>query len=123
MSQFAENIEDLVDSPSKYGFCSVEEFTRKHYNKREQMMGRYDDQVAAIYQGDPMLGCLQRYYLENYRVDSLEQAERLAREMGKNLHRDYVVKPQLKHEPGVRQGFYNEVRFVAKATLESRRRW
>lgn len=116
-------IDDVLERPSDYGFCSVDEFTRKHYNKRERMVGRHDDEVTAIDRGDHVLGCLQKYFVGDYRVDSLEQAERLAREMGMNLHRDFVVKPQLRHDPGTRLGFYNEVRFVAKVTIQRRKGW
>lgn len=119
----ASEVNDVLARPHEFGFCTFEEYSRKHYSKREQMIGRHDDEVAAIDRGDPMLGCLQRYYVENYRADSLEQCERIAHEMGMNLHRDFLVKPQLRHDPSTRLGFYNEVRFVPKTTIQRRKSW
>jgi hypothetical protein len=115
--EFAESIEDLAENPAKFGMPTLAEFIRN----KEKYMGRHDDEVAAVDRGDPVLGCRQRYYLEHYRVDSLEQAERIAIDMGLSLHHDFVIDPQLR--PDGAAGFYNEVTFRRKAAVAKRARW
>ena len=116
-----ESIEDLVECPSKFGMPTLEEITRKHYSKREAFYGREDEEIAAIDRGDPILGCRQKYYVEGYRVESLEQAERIARDMGLNLFHDFVVHPQLR--PDGAASFYNEVTFRSKSSVQKRANW
>lgn len=110
-------IDDIAENPTKFGMPTLDEFTRN----KEKWMGRDDDEIAAIDRGDPVLGCRQRYYIENYRVESLEQAERIARDMGLNLFHDFVVHPQLRPDHGA--GFYNEVTFRPKRDLQKRENW
>lgn len=112
-----DSIEELTENPSKFGMPTFEEFSKN----KEKWMGREDDEITAIDCGDPLLGCRQKYYLENYRVESLEQAERIARDMGLNLFHDFIVHPQLRPDGGA--GFYNEVTFRVKSLLEKRKSW
>lgn len=115
------SIEDIVENPTKFGMPTLEEFTKN----KEKYMGRADDEITAVDRGDPQLGCLQRYYIEGdggrYRVDSLEQAERIARDMGRSLSHDFILDPQLR--PDDRGGFYNEVTFRPKASVAKRANW
>lgn len=116
----AESIEELAEDPTKYGAPTAEEFSRN----KEKYLGRPDDEIAAIDRGDPILKCKQVYYIEadaRYRLDSLEQAERIARDMGASLFHDFAACPQLR--PNDSGGFYNEVTFRLKSQLEKRRRW
>jgi hypothetical protein len=113
----AESIEELAENPTKFGMPTFSEFSKN----KEKWMGRADDEIAAIDRGDPMLGCRQKYYVEQYRVESLEQAERIARDMGHDLFHDFVVHPQLRPDGGA--GFYNEVTFRVKASLQKRASW
>lgn len=118
MIDFSEaSIEDIAENPTKFGMPTLEEFVRN----KEKYMGRPDDELIAIDKGDPQLGCLQKYYVDGYRVDSLEQAERIARDMGFDLRHDFVLDPQLR--PDDRGGFYNEVNFRAKASVAKRGNW
>lgn len=120
MSPFAEDIQELQENPTKFGAPTFEEFSRN----RERYMGRYDDMLAAIDKGDTLLKCKQKYYVENYRVDSLEHAERVARDMGANIHNEdhFVIDPQVKPDSSVR-GFHLEVTFRLKRELVKRSRW
>lgn len=92
---------------------------------KEKWMGRLDDEIAAIDRGDPLLGCRQRYYVEDaggrYRVESLEQAERIAVDMGLSLFHDFITDPQLR--PDGASGFFNEVTFRSKRSIEKRAHW
>lgn len=113
-----QTIEDLAENPNKYGMPTFEEFRKN----KEKWMGRADEEIAAIDKGDPMLKCKQRYFIESYRVDSLEQAERIAIDMGYDLFRDFVICPQLRPDETLR-GFYNEVTFRVKDDLKKRESW
>jgi hypothetical protein len=111
------SIQDIAENPERYGMPTLSEFVRN----KEKYMGRPDDELAAIDQGDPQLGCLQKYYVEGYRVDSLDQADRIARDMGYDLCKDFILDPQLR--PDDRGGFYNEVNFRAKSSVTKRSSW
>lgn len=117
-----ESIEDLAENPTKWGMPTFEQFRKN----KERWMGRADDEIAAIDRGDPLLGCRQRYYIEDsgtgkHRVESLEQAERIAVDMGLNLFHDFITDPQLR--PDGAGGFLNEVTFRSKRSIEKRIRW
>lgn len=120
-SSYAESIEELAENPAKFGVPTFDEFRRN----KEKWLGRYDDEVAAIDRGDHNLGCPQRYYLwdgaEEYRVESLEQAERIAGDMGLSLHHDFIVDPQIQDDgPG---SYYNKVTFRSRRAMERRNGW
>jgi hypothetical protein len=113
-----DSIDDLIRNPEAFGFCTFDQFraNRQHWNERFQ--GRKDEEVTAIDRG-LALGCEQRYYIDcagsgTVRLDSLEQGERIASDMGMDLHRDFLVRPQLRQDMTTRRGFYNEVTFVPK---------
>jgi len=112
-----ESLEDIISNPTRFGMPTFEEFRKN----KEKYLGRADDMIAAIDRGDPLLGCRQKYYVEHYRVESLEHAERIARDMGLSLFHDFVIDPQLR--PDDSGGFYNEVTFRAKGLLEERAAW
>lgn len=121
MSAFTRetSIEEMMESPTKFGMPTLSEFMRD----KERYVGRPDDEVVAIDRGDSILKCRQKYYVEGYAVDCLEQGQRIAQEMGLDFFRDFVVKPQLKPDPHSRMGYYNEVSFWSKATIEKRKAW
>lgn len=121
MMEFVETIDELAANPSKYGVPTLEEVTRKYYSKRDQMFGRDDDELIAIDNGDHVLGCLQRYFVEHYPVKSIEQAQRIANDMGFKFPQDFVVDPQLR--PDHSGGFYNEVTFRSRMSIERRKNW
>lgn len=114
-----DDIQDLIDNPTRYGVPTFEEFIK---NKRK-WMGSKDDVLASVDRGDHILKNTYRhkYFVEGYRVDSLEQAERIALDMGFNLYDDFILDPQLKHDESGR--LINEVSFRAKKTLEKRSSW
>lgn len=116
-----DGIDELVANPSKYGVPTMEEVTRRHYSKRDQMFGREDDMLISIDNGDPMLRCRQKYFIEHYPVKSLEQAQRIAGEMGLRFPHDFVIDPQLRNDD--RGSFYNEVTFRSRMSIERRKRW
>ncbi len=79
MSRPAESMEELLEDPADYGFCSFEEFVKN----KEKWKGRKDDEVSSIDAGDRTLGCVQRYYIQapgagTVRLSSLEHGERIA---------------------------------------------
>lgn len=112
-----DSIEDLMENPSKFGMPTFDEFV----GNRDKYTDRPDAMIEAIDRGDPALGCRQRYYVEHYRVDSLEQAQRIASDMGGSLYEDYIIDPQLR--PDGAGGFYNDVTFRSKKSLEKRKTW
>jgi hypothetical protein len=118
------SLEDLAAHPEKYGIPSAAEVFRGTYSKRDQFCGREDDEIAAVDRGDPVLGCIQRYYItdggQEYRVESLECAERIAMDMGLKLFHDFNIDPQLTPDDGCRKGFYNRVTFRSKRSVEKR---
>lgn len=118
MMHMPESIEELAENPAKYGVPTLEEFVRN----REKYQGRYDDEIIAIDKGDQNLGCKQKYKVNGYSAESLEHAERLARDMGYNLFQDFIVDPQVRADSSVR-GYYTEVNFRPKESIEKRRNW
>jgi hypothetical protein len=118
--QFAESIEELEQNPNKFGAPTFEQFRAN----KERYMGRYDDVVASIDSGDKLLGCRQKYYVENYRVESLEHAERLCADMGASIHDSnaWALDPQVVPDSSV-TGYHLEVNFRLKKNLEKRANW
>lgn len=103
-------LEDITENPTAYGLPPFEVFCKN----KEKWMGRKDAEIAAIDRGDPMLGCLQKYFFETasgrrYGPFPLELIETMAIEEGMILHHDFIKDPQLK--PDSRGGFYTEVTF------------
>lgn len=123
MIQMPETIEELALNPEKYGMPTFDEFRKN----KERYLGRYDDEIASIDRGDPVLGATQRYFIETdagtVRLESLEQAERIAKEMGMSLYTDFMACPQIKDDKTLRLGYYNEVTFRTKESLRKRALW
>ncbi len=120
MSRQLESIEDLEQNPEAFGFCTFQQFVKN----REKWTGRKDEEIAGVDRG-LQLGCTQRYFIEclgsgRVRLDSLEEGERIAKDQGLDFYSDYVVKPQLRHDPMLRQGYYNEVTFYPKVRRVAR---
>lgn len=117
--RFAETLQELEESPEKFGMPTFEEFRRN----KERYMGRYDDEVASVDAGDKATGAIQKYYLSDvsghYRCETLEYAERIALDMGLNLHQDFKIDPQYKDDDGI----YIEVTFRSKRSLARRDSW
>lgn len=116
MRAIPETIEDLVENPTKFGMPTFEEFIRN----KKKWMGSKEDWLESIDAGDPVLKLTQRYYVEHYRVESLEQAERIALDMGFNLYDDFVLDPQIVQDGG---RHVSEVKFRSKRALEKRANW
>lgn len=123
MIQMPETIEELALNPEKYGMPTFEQFVKN----KDRYVGRQDDEIAAIDRGDPVLGCTQKYLMETdvgpVTLDSIEQADRIAREMGLSLFTDFIACPQIRDDKTLRRGFYNEVTFRTKESLKKRDRW
>ncbi len=117
MSQFPESIEELVENPSKYGMPTFDEFIK---NKRKYL-GSKEEMLESIDRGDPLTKLKHRYYVEGYRVETLEQAERLALDMGFNLYNDFILDAQIVPDYGHTN--ISEVRFRSKRALERRASW
>jgi hypothetical protein len=121
------SLEDLQNNPGKFGIPSLEEVMRPNYNKKDEFFGREDDEIAAIDRGDKLLGCIQRYYITDgngeFRVDSLEEAERISVDMGLSLFHDFIIDPQLTPDSETAKGFYNRVTFKSKRSVEKRSLW
>jgi hypothetical protein len=118
-----DDLDELMEDPTKYGMPTFEEFRRN----KEKYLGRPDDEVASVDRGDPVLGLRHRYYLDTlageYRIDSLEQADRICREMGKNLFTDFYVDPQIRDDGPQGRSLITHVYFRAKDKVEKRRSW
>jgi hypothetical protein len=122
MHRAPDSIEEMTENPELFGMPTFEDFRRN----KEKYLGRKDDAVSAVDAGDRTLKCRQKYFMKDangirYSVCSLEEAERIALDMGGNLHQDFAIKPQLR--PDDAGGFYNEVTFVSKAFLTKRANW
>lgn len=119
-----DGIEDLLANPKDFGFCTFQEFQKNRDYWMTRRLGRHDEEVASIDAGDPNLGCKQKYFMDTdsgiIRLEALEDGERIAADMGLNFFRDFLVKPQVRHDPGSRRGYYTEVTFVPKRRLAAR---
>jgi len=113
--QYPDKLEDLAETPNKYGMPTFEQYVQN----REKYNGRYDEVITSVDNGDKLTGCRQKYYVDNYRVESLEQAERIASDMGLNLHHDFIIDPQFQDDDGI----YLKVTFRPKAEIERRGSW
>lgn len=118
MNKFPDTLEDLTENPSAYGIPTFDEYCKN----KERWVGRYDDEIASIDRGDQNLKCKQRYYLEHYPVDSLEQAERIAGDMGLSLYNDFIHDPQVVPDSSVK-GYHIRVTFRSKGSLAKRANW
>lgn len=117
MRAMPDDIEELIENPSAYGMPTFDEFVRN----KKKYMGGPEDMLEAVDRGDPILKARHKYFVENYRVDSLEQAERIARDMGFDLYENFVLDPQITHDESGR--LITEVRFREKKALERRASW
>lgn len=110
-------LEDLMANPRAYGLPTPDEYRRNRTKFKEQFFGREDDEIAAIDRGDPLLGCRQKYFiatsLHTYQCKSLEDAQRIALDMGLNLFKDFSVDPQLRSDGT--GGIVNHVTFQPKS--------
>lgn len=112
-----DSIDEVMDDPNAYGIPTFEQFIRD----KKKYMGSKEDVLESIDRGDPITKARHKYFVEHYRVESLEQAERIARDMGFNLYENFVLDPQLVTDESGR--LVNEVRFRSKQSLEKRSGW
>lgn len=105
----AQSIEELLENPTAYGMPTFEEFRKN----KQKYLGRKDDEVASIDRGDTNLKCRQVYYVMGYKISSLEQGERIAKDMGYDFYTDFKAKPQVMPDSSVR-GYYIRVNFIPK---------
>ena len=123
MLQGPDSIDEMLERPEKFHMPTFEEFQKRG---REHYFGRKDDMTSAIDKGDPLLGCRQKYFImsesgHRYEVSCLEVAERIALDMGGDLHQNFIPDPQLR--PDGAGGFYNEVTFISKSFKQRRAGW
>lgn len=85
------SIEEVLDNPKLYGLPNFEEFVAN----KSKWMGSQEDGIANIDAGDRNLQCKQEYYIEKYKIESLEKCERIAKEMGYSLFTDFEWNPQV----------------------------
>lgn len=112
MVKVAESIEELLANPTEFGMPSFEDFRKN----KAKYLGRKDDEIASIDRGDTNLKCKQVYFVCGHRVTSLEQGERIARDMGYDFYSDFQAKPQVMPDSSVR-GYYIRVNFVPKKRI------
>lgn len=117
MKAMPDDIEDLMADPAAFGMPTFDEFVRN----KKRYMGSKEDILESIDRGDPVLQCKQRYFVEHYEVKSLEQAQKLAEEMGFNLYKDFVLNPQLDRDNSGK--IFSKVQFRSKRDLEKRMAW
>jgi len=103
------SFEEFLEDPTSYGMPTFEEFRRN----KEKYLGRKDDEVIAIDRGDRNLHCRQEYYVCGHHVKTLEQGERIARDMGYDFYNDFQAKPQVLPDSSLK-GFYIRVNFIPK---------
>lgn len=115
----AKDTGEIFDRPEDFGMPTFDEFSKN----REKYMGRDDDRLMEVERGSQsMRRNVSRhiYEIEGYRCRSLEEVERIAKEMGINLR-------ELDYRPQVQQASAGKVdllvRFVSKATREKRKNW
>lgn len=115
----AKDTGEIFDNPEDFGMPSFDEFCKN----REKYMGREDDRLNEVERGSQtMRSNVARhvYELEGYRCKSLEEVERVAREMGINL-RELDYRPQVQQAGAGK--FDLLVRFVSKSTRQKRNNW
>lgn len=114
--------EDLFEFARKAGLPSLKEVLSNKYGERDRMLGREDEMITSIDAGDKQTGARQKYYLSDgteYRIESIEQAERIARDMGLNLHQDFIYDGQYQDDDGI----YLKVTFRTKRSVHKRSQW
>jgi hypothetical protein len=109
-----ENIDDILEKPSRFGLPTFEEFKKNP----EKYLGRDDEALASVDEAGFMLkNILKRvkFEIEGYRCKTLEEVERVAKNQGIPLKElDYYA--QL-----VPQGGGNcdvVVKFMSKSDLQ-----
>lgn len=70
-------LEDLMDDPHRFGLPTLEEYMKNP----SRWKIKEDEVVDGIDAGDRNLGCTQEYYVEQYKMDSLEHATQTMRNM------------------------------------------
>jgi hypothetical protein len=103
-------LEDILADPHKYGLPTFSEFCK---NKAKWMPDPMAE-INSVDRGDPMLGCFQKYFVEDKRGKRfgplpLEMIEAISLDMGLSLEHDFIKDPQLR--PNGAGGFFNEVTF------------
>lgn len=86
-------IEDVVQNPHHYGMPTFEEYVKN----RDKYLGRKDDWFSAVDKGSSILSRRVKkhiYKVHGVTCESLEQAERIAGEMGLDAWK-LVPKPQV----------------------------
>lgn len=122
--KIAQSVEEIQENPTQYGMPTFDEFIRN----KEKYLGRHDEVLASIDAGDRNTGAIQKYYIETdcgtIRLDSLEQAERIAIEMGLSIHNEshFKVDPQYQHGDIAGKHYIN-VTFRPKHLLLKRANW
>jgi hypothetical protein len=117
MKPMPDSIEELTKDPAAYGIPTFEEFVK---NKRKYL-GSREDTLESVDRGCHATRLKHRYFVEGYRVDSLEQAERIALDMGFDLYENFILDPQIVQNGN--DGLINEVRFRSKESIARRSKW
>ena len=113
------NLEDVMEDPKSFGLPSFDEFVKNP----ETLLGRDDERLQEVDRGSNNLNKVVRrqiYEIEGYRCKTLEEVERVAKNMGINL-REMDYQPQV--EPNTSGKFDIKVRFVSKAQRAKRQNW
>lgn len=113
------SIDDVLESPEAFGWVSFENYKRN----RDKYVGRDDDEFALIDRGSTLINNVRRqiYEVEGYRVKSLDEAERVAKNMGYDI-RDLEAKPEV-IQAGTNGQYDILVRILAKDTRRKREAW
>lgn len=107
---------DVLSNPEYYGLPTFDQFK----NNYEKYMGRDDDILAQASNGSKLLKNVEKKYrfeLLNYRCDTLEEVERIAKEQGIPL-KELDFRPVLLPLGGGKADIL--VKFVTKSDVEKR---
>lgn len=104
MAQVPEGVEDIMEHPHLYGLPTFEEFCKN----KSRWMKDPEEALVSIDAGDKNLRCKQEYFVEKYKVKSLEAAAYLMIEMAGSVDAfkcDPQVVPSQDHESILRVTF------------------
>jgi hypothetical protein len=111
--------EDVMEDPKAFGMPTFDEFLKD----QDTLYGKEDERLMEVDRGSSNLNRVvkrQVYEIEGYRCKTLEEVERVAKNMGINL-REMDYQPQI--EPNTSGKFDIKVKFVSKAQRAKRENW
>lgn len=93
--QMPDTIEEFIENITDYGLPTYAEFCKN----KTKWMGGTEETMNAIEIGDRSgnrdLRCKQELFIEQYKMDGPEQCQRIAKDMGYDIDKDFHMDVQI----------------------------